>query len=68
MTGDIVDADIRVVSGDPVSGNPRTVPFQYDFRDLYTNIMEGHLGVSEVAKNIFPDRQFTPSPNDFDLV
>ena len=68
LTGDIVDADIRVVSGDPISGNPRTVPFQFDFRDLYTDVLERHLGVSNVATNIFPDPQYTPAPNDFDLI
>jgi len=68
MTGDILESELAVAAGQPISANPRTLPFQYDFRDLYTNIMENHLGVSSVASNIFPDPTFAASPNDFDLI
>lgn len=69
MTGDIVETELAAAAGqNPVTGNPRTLPFQYDFRDVYTELLEGHLGIGNVAQNIFPDPAFTPAPNDIDLV
>ena len=68
MTGDILAADLTPATGqNPISGNPRTLPFEYDFRDIYTDLMEGHLGVQNAAANLFPDPTFVPAPNDFDL-
>jgi uncharacterized protein (DUF1501 family) len=56
MTGDIVEADIATNN---------TLPFEYDFRDLYGNVIENHLGVN--ASVLFPDMDYTPAFNDIDL-
>jgi len=57
ITGDIVESDIATNS---------TLPFEYDFRDLYGNVIENHLGVK--AAVLFPDIDYTPAFNDIDLV
>jgi uncharacterized protein (DUF1501 family) len=57
MTGALTDPDIA--DGD-------TVPFQYDFRDLYGAIVQNHLGVSPAP--LFPDPAYTPSTGDIAVV
>ncbi|MEM8883036.1 MAG: DUF1501 domain-containing protein [Planctomycetota bacterium] len=57
MTGDIVESDIATAS---------TVPFEYDFRDLYGNVIQNHLGVNPTP--LFPDQDYVASFNDIDLV
>lgn len=57
MTGNIVESDIATNS---------RLPFEYDFRDLYGNVIQNHLGVQ--AGVLFPDVDYTPAFNDIDLV
>ncbi len=59
LTGDILESEIATAS---------TLPFQFDFRDLYTDVLEGNLGISNVAQNLFPDPAFTPAPNDINVI
>ncbi|MHC4849254.1 MAG: DUF1501 domain-containing protein, partial [Planctomycetota bacterium] len=48
FTGDIVEADIATNN---------TLPFEHDFRDLYGNVIQNHLGVSPAP--LFPDPDYT---------
>jgi len=57
FTGSLVESDIATAS---------TVPFEHDFRDLYGNVIQQHLGVNPTV--LFPDPGYTPSFNDIDLV
>ncbi|MHC4931159.1 MAG: DUF1501 domain-containing protein [Planctomycetota bacterium] len=56
MTGDIVNDDLL--------GN--YLPFGYDFRDIYSNIVESHIGVNPAP--LFPDPGYTRSTSDIDLI
>ena len=56
FTGDIVESELL--------GN--TLPFEHDFRDLYGNVIQNHLGVSPAP--LFPDPDYTPAVNDIDLI
>jgi uncharacterized protein (DUF1501 family) len=60
MTGEITQSDLADNS---------TLPFGYDFRDIYANIAEKHLGLerSDVEK-LFPDPDYTPSWGDMGVV
>ncbi|MHC4957094.1 MAG: DUF1501 domain-containing protein [Planctomycetota bacterium] len=64
MTGSIIESDLATGTPGNISANPRTLAYQYDFRDIYTEIMQAHLGVGNAAANIFPDPNYTPSPTD----
>jgi uncharacterized protein (DUF1501 family) len=57
FTGEIVEADIATNN---------TLPFEHDFRDLYGNVIQNHLGVN--PSPLFPDPDYTPAFNDIDLV
>ena len=57
MTGELVETDIDTES---------TVPFEHDFRDLYGNVLQQHLGVNPTP--LFPDPDYTSAFNDIDLV
>lgn len=59
MTGDILESEIATAN---------TLPFQFDFRDVYTDVLEGNLGISNVAQNLFPDPAFSPAPNDINVI
>jgi len=57
FTGEIVESDIATNN---------TLPFEHDFRDLYGNVIDNHLGVNPAP--LFPDPDYTPAFNDIDLV
>ena len=57
MTGELLESHIDTES---------TVPFGIDFRDLYGNVIQNHLGVAPAP--IFPDIDYTPAHGDIDLV
>jgi hypothetical protein len=57
MTGALVESDIDSES---------TVPFERDFRDLYGNVIQGHLGVNPLP--LFPDPAYNAAFNDIDLI
>ena len=57
FTGEIVEADIATNN---------TLPFEHDFRDLYGNVVQNHLGVNPAP--LFPDPDYTAAFNDIDLV
>jgi uncharacterized protein (DUF1501 family) len=60
MTGDTLESDLAA---------PNTVlPFRYDFRDVYADIMAGHLGLPDAAPTLFPDQEYVPAPGDVDVV
>jgi len=57
MTGELLETHIDSES---------TVPFGLDFRDLYGNVIQNHLGVAPGP--LFPDAGYTPAFNDIDLI
>ncbi|NJN14694.1 MAG: DUF1501 domain-containing protein [Planctomycetes bacterium] len=57
FTGDFVDTDLATAS---------VVPFRYDFRDVYANIVQSHLGLSPAP--LFPDPAYTPSVGDINVI
>ncbi|MDH3593087.1 MAG: DUF1501 domain-containing protein, partial [Planctomycetota bacterium] len=57
MTGALVEADIA---------DANTLPFRYDFRDVYSNVITNHLGVDPTP--LFPDPDYTPAVGDLDLI
>ena len=57
VTGDVTSSDLQEA----------TLPFEHDFRDVYANIIENHLGVNPVP--LFPDPDYTPvTDGSIDLV
>jgi len=60
MTGEITQSDLADNS---------TLPFGYDFRDVYANIAESHLGLARAdVEKLFPDPDYTPSWDDTSVV
>jgi len=57
FTGALVESDIASAS---------TIPFEHDFRDLYGNVIQNHLGLNPAL--LFPDPDYTPAFNDIDLI
>jgi len=57
LTGDVTESDIA---------DNATMPFGFDFRDVYGDIVTSHLGLDPAP--LFPDPGYTPSPNDIDVV
>ncbi|MHC4956439.1 MAG: DUF1501 domain-containing protein [Planctomycetota bacterium] len=57
ITGDLVEDDVKE--------GRSTVPFQYDFRDLYGSVIQNHLGLSPTP--LFPDPSYNPAINDINL-
>lgn len=56
----------EVVESDLVDGNNQ-LPFVVDFRDIYSNIAAGHLGV-QGGNVLFPDPGYQPDPSSLGLV
>jgi uncharacterized protein (DUF1501 family) len=59
LTSEVVEADL-------VDGNNQ-LPFQVDFRDIYSNITSGHMGVAG-GNVLFPDPGYQPDPSGLGLV
>ena len=60
LTAMPVDADIA---------NNNTLPFQVDFRDIYREIVSGHVGVDpDEDGGMFPDPTFQPDPASLDIL
>jgi len=57
MTGDVTNSDLA---------DNNQLPFRYDFRDLYGDILQSHLGLDPTP--LFPDPDFVPAPNDIDVI
>lgn len=57
LTGDVTNSDIA---------DNNTMPFGFDFRDVYGDVIRNHLGLDPAP--LFPDPGYTPAPNDIDVV
>ena len=56
-SGDVSDSDIA---------DNNQMPFQVDFRDVYGDVISNHLGLDPAP--LFPDPDYTPAPNDIDVI
>jgi len=45
-----------------------TVPFGVDFRDIYLDVIDGHLGIDASTAQLFPDPDFSKDPAGLGLV